>query len=332
MKKLLLPCFLFFAIATFAQNSSFKINGTVTNDFDGYLYLKYGDKMDSVKVKDKKFTFEGAVDYPIEAILFIQEGFFHGSLYLENSNMDISVTITPPITVMNSISGNESAEISKNLKTYFESIEGDPDFSEKLYKKLYSVFSENPKNQMFGELLSDIAMDPIFSKEQLINLLAILDKKTLDKRVIESLNTSIRKFSKYKVGTKMPTIELPNEQGKIIKLSDLRGKVVLVDFWASWCVPCRENNKELKSIYQKYNSLGFEILGVSIENNKADWLKALRKDKVEWINTKTLNDKLSQELGIQYVPSNFLISREGKILAINIQPKLLEQKLSELFK
>ncbi len=336
MKKLLLPCLLILGISVFAQNKSFKINGTVTNDFKGYLYLKYGKKIDSTKVENKKFVFNGTVGYPTEAAIVIKNGVFGGTLYIENNEMNVEVIVQPPVTVLQSISGNESAKIQKELTTYFESIQGTPDFSEKLYKKLQETFKKNPKNQMFGELLSDVAMNPIFSKKQLMNLLAVLDKTTLGDGVLKSINSSIRKFSKYKVGDNMLAIELPNEKGKIVKLSDLKGKVVLVEFWASWCAPCRKNNEQLKPIYEKYHSLGFEILGVSLDKNKDYWLKALKKDNVKWLNTKMLeggwNDKLAKELIIQYVPSNFLISKEGKILAVNIQTTEMSEKLNKLLK
>ena len=94
------------------------------------------------------------------------------------------------------------------------------------------------------------------------------------------LLTNIAVFAQPKVGTITPEIALPDANGQTISLSSLKGKVVLLDFWASWCGPCRRSNKETLSLYEQYKDKGFEILGVSIDENKEAWQKAVAQDKM----------------------------------------------------
>jgi len=155
----------------FSQKESFKIKGTITNDYNGYIYLSYGEKTDSTIVKDKKFIFEGVVDFPIESHLQANNGFFANDIYLENSLMEVNVTIAKNYVFLNSITGNKTAKLSSDLTKYFQEMKSDPEFALKLYKKLDSIFIKDPQNQFYGELLSDIILDHIFTAEEVSNLL-----------------------------------------------------------------------------------------------------------------------------------------------------------------
>lgn len=137
-----------------------------------------------------------------------------------------------------------------------------------------------------------------------------------------------------RLGEISPDIALPNASGNITKLSSLKGKVVLLDFWASWCQPCRMSNRSMQSVYRKYNEKGFEIFGVSIDANKSWWLHAVNQDKIGWtqvIDTKAANgNQLAQTWNLQYIPSTFLLDKEGRIVAANPEKKELEKLLEKL--
>ena len=141
-------------------------------------------------------------------------------------------------------------------------------------------------------------------------------------------------FAQPKPGSKAPEINLPNINGGSTSLSSLKGKVVLIDFWASWCGPCRINNKKVMPVYAKYHDKGFEIYGVSIDDSKAPWLKAVKQDKSEWIHvidTKAATgNELTQTWNIQYIPSTFLIDKEGKIVAAGLEKDELENLLKKM--
>ncbi len=120
--------------------------------------------------------------------------------------------------------------------------------------------------------------------------------------------------------------------GKPVKLSDFKGKYVLIDFWASWCVPCRKENPHVVAAYEKYKGKNFEILGVSLDADKASWLKAIKDDGLTWTNVSDLKgwkNEVGELYAVKAVPSNFLISPEGKILAKDLRGDALIQFLEK---
>ena len=136
------------------------------------------------------------------------------------------------------------------------------------------------------------------------------------------------------IGSKAPDISLPNAKGEMTSLSSFKGKVVLLDFWASWCGPCRLNNRAITPVFKKYNAKGFEIFSVSIDAGKPEWMKAIGQDNMKWtqvIDTKAATgNQLTQAWNIQYIPATFLIDKEGRIVAQGVESKELEKLLKQM--
>ena len=126
---------------------------------------------------------------------------------------------------------------------------------------------------------------------------------------------------------------LPSLKGDSIRLSSMKGKVFLLDFWASWCVPCRFSNKELVKLYSKYRDKGFEILGVSLDDNRNAWKKAVNKDKITWLQ---INDDggwkaiSAAKWNINAIPASFLIDKDGNVVAFDPEKQELESKIKQL--
>lgn len=146
---------------------------------------------------------------------------------------------------------------------------------------------------------------------------------------------SIAGVAQLKVGDTAPALVLPNASDSLINLSSFNGKIVLIDFWASWCAPCRDANPYLVKLYNKNKAKGFEIYAVSIDTKKEAWLKAIKKDKLNYTlvnDNKGWNSKTGEQYFIDQIPTNFLLNREGKIVAINLEGKELFDKVSTLVK
>ena len=133
-----------------------------------------------------------------------------------------------------------------------------------------------------------------------------------------------------------PEIALPNSSGKILKLSDLKGKVVLVDFWASWCGPCRAENPNVVKVYEKFKNKGFTIYSVSLDEDAAKWKEAIAKDNLSWTNhvsdLKGWKSSVVANFGIEGIPYTVLLNKEGKIIGKNLRGEKLEETLNELLK
>ena len=137
------------------------------------------------------------------------------------------------------------------------------------------------------------------------------------------------------IGALAPDIALPAPNGDTILLSSLRGNIVLLDFWASWCPPCRQENPNLVRLYKKFEPEGFKIYHVSLDKTRTAWLKGIEDDQLEWIHVSDLRMWESVVVGVyglQGIPMNFLLNKEGKIIDKNLRGQALEDKLTDIFK
>jgi peroxiredoxin len=135
------------------------------------------------------------------------------------------------------------------------------------------------------------------------------------------------------IGMLAPDIELPSPEGKMISLKSLRGKYVLVDFWASWCPPCRDENQHTVEIYNKYKGKDFEIYGVSLDNKMERWKNAIQDDGITWVQVSDLkywDSPTAAMYGINGIPFTLLLNKEGRIIEVNIFGSDLEEKLESL--
>jgi len=152
--------------------------------------------------------------------------------------------------------------------------------------------------------------------------------------ITKKLKNKLQLLEKTSVGGNISKIEMPDKDANLISLNSTKGKFTLVDFWASWCPPCRTESVLLNELYNSYHSKGFEIYGISLDSKRKNWLSAIEKDKRVWPEVSTVegfNTPVSTEYGITALPSNFLIDSTGKIIAVNIHGTTLKKKITELF-
>ena len=140
-------------------------------------------------------------------------------------------------------------------------------------------------------------------------------------------------FAQPKQGQLADDIALPTPQGDTLRLSELKGKVVLLDFWASWCGPCRIANKGMAKIYSKFKEKGFEIYSVSLDNEKKDWIRAIKKDNITWkqVNTPgSWDSPIAIKWRIEAIPTSYLIDKQGVLIAMDLEGKELEETIKYL--
>lgn len=153
--------------------------------------------------------------------------------------------------------------------------------------------------------------------------------------MVQQTQMMVARAEATRIGNEAPELILPTPDNKELALSSLRGKVVLIDFWASWCGPCRKEMPNVKLVYQKYKDKGFEIYGVSLDKDRSAWLEAIEKDGLKWPQVSDLKfwqSEAAQTYAVQSIPHTVLIGKDGKILASGLRGADLDAKLAEVLK
>jgi len=194
------------------------------------------------------------------------------------------------------------------------------------------------KQQPASLALYNLIQDPnLIDKDKNLDLFNItlekFEKSWPSYHYTAELKELINKLKITAIGQIAPEIALANPDGKIVKLSSLRGNYVLIDFWAKWCGPCRRENPNVVKAYHKFKSKGFEVYSVSLDRNKADWLQAIKEDGLVWTHVSDLKYfecQAARDYNINAIPFSILLDKDGKIIAKNLRGAALDQKLEEV--
>lgn len=318
----------------------FVLEVKVTGKYHGGLYLKYGEKRDSAFLKNEKYQFTGKVDFPIAAYLATDSiSSLDKNFYLENKNINVDITIEKKqirefrinmVKVVN-VTGTETSVIRKDFESYAQKHNSDSDWNGKLYAELRKIIRANPKHRYSGDLLAEISYDSILSKKQIGDLYNELDLKFQDPDDIKRIEHNAFSEREIKVGDSICDFVLPNRLNKLISTNDYRNKMLFIDFWASWCKPCRAQFPELLKLNNDFKGKGLIILGVSLDNDLQKWLKAIDKDQPDWenvIDIQALTGEIAKKYDIIAVPKNFLVDEKGEIIAQDISLEELRNSMA----
>ena len=328
------------------KNIGFTLKGEIKGDFKGYIYLKYDNKIDSALVKNNSFLFVGNVKEPREVTLSpsspkSKKMMGLASFMLENSEIFISIIYEKgdfrgEITEffkLDSISGSKTQELKnnfeRNMSEFFKE-NNDSTKTSLLYKNLYDFISQNPKSVLSGNNLASLNnYFDYLSSNQMENLFILIDTNYQEKKDLYEIRNIINRRKILDIGKFPPRISFPNQNGDLVDILQFKGKYLLLEFWASWCIPCRQTNPQLKIIYSEFKDRKFEILGISIDKDIKKWNSAIKDDNLDWIQVIDSLNVSAEKFLLSGVPYNVLLDKNGKIIKRNIKPNELNKFLTE---
>jgi peroxiredoxin len=361
MRTTTILCAMFLLLASCSKKEQYTISGTVADTAQITIYLQQRvdgnwKVIDSTTLVNGKFQFAGKVEVPEEYYLSKSE---RDKLMLFIENCPITVTADSVLIGKANVTGGAVQEqyniymvefykqndAMSTLETQWEKEQRD-DVKKKLEVQLDSLdksFTGFQEKFMLDHSSSPVAPYLLSrlqygkNSEELSALLTKLDPSLANTISYKSLKKRIDALKKVAFGQKAPDFTQSNTDGIPITFSTVYGKnkYTLVDFWASWCGPCRAENPNVVAAFQQFSSKGFGVFGVSLDKDRERWLKAITDDKLTWPHVSDLKgwgNEAAKEYAINSIPANFLVDQNGIIIGANLQGEELIKKLAELLK
>ena len=365
-------CLFSACVSNTASKNEFVISGKAEGVFNGVrVYLKTSENgqkgriTDTAIVVNEAFNFKGKVDGSEMRILTIDGIVGQTALVLEPEQ--IEVTIYKDSIYESEVSGGNNNVIFNRYKNGYQALvekvsalrqsyvlaQGNIDAVREIQERNTVLRSElknfglnflkqNPNSYFSLMLFDGIVGQKGFDVKTALEVFELMPNELLSKptntlmaqKINAKINTALNTFE-VKVGVKAPDFTAPNPEGEMITISKILGKVTILDFWASWCRPCRIENPNFVKIYDQYHAKGLEIISVSLDRNnqKQRWVEAIEKDKLNWYNVSNLKfwqDPLAQLYNVSSIPATFVLDKDGVILATKLRGGALEAKISEL--
>ena len=281
--------------------------------------------LDSSHITNNRFTFNlKLIKHPLQVILHTKDKVESKTFWLDKGDLSIKQNSSNfrDVTILGSETESKYQDLRKITKDlgYKKRLEKNFEFVERNKNSIISAYILSVYSTAWGKDKS----------QQLFNGLSENIRAT-------KYGSQVRRFldltKEPKIGDTYTDLSMPDTLGNDITLSESRSKITLIEFWASWCGPCRKENPELVKTYAKYNSKGFEIYAISLDKDKESWINAIKEDGVKWLHVSDLSEYNSDAIliyGIKGVPDNFLINDEGEIIGRNLRGDDLNLKLSEI--
>lgn len=336
--------------------SGYEIRGNIKLATDSTMaYLMNDQLKDSTYIIGEKFSFKGKVDSAVLALIIIGDRRDIKPIWLENTLITFRAVkdslqsadiaggkiqsdanlrndlIAPIIDAMMELEKvfRDTSLSKMQVDSIYDLHKGLTIRMDKVNKKF---ISNHPNSLESLRLL--YSMKSTLDKDTVVQLYARLEPGVKEHNIGKSLERYIALNSNPQVGEPYVDFMQTDSKGNEIKLSEVLGKFTLVEFWASWCKPCREENPGLVQEYNTYKDQGFQIVGVAVDENKASWLQAIRDDKLPWVNLtdmKGLENSAAIIYNVDGIPDNVLIDQDGIIIARNLRKENLKTALANVF-
>jgi thiol-disulfide isomerase/thioredoxin len=324
-----------------STKQNYVLKGTINGDFGEFIKIRYDTIFDSIKVKNNTFKFEGEVSSP-KAFQFEFDSITSSNVfYLENDTLVFDIVVDK-IQLENEtfneysvkqLSGGETQRLKSEIQKFISETQKSKKNRDLLLQKMDSLIKAYPNHDYLGKVLYQFSMNQDLLYNDIRSLISKLDVNELNSQDVAILEKYQQKRRKFQVGSEIPPYQLLSITGETEDLKSNFSTYNLIQFWNSWCEKCKSQQGELLALYKKYNFKGFEIIGISLDTNRKDWITSVSEESVPWKSLRVENwftGEMASEMGIVELPQYYLVDKNGRIIEINLSLEELDSILSVL--